>query len=232
MTGPAFDRRQFLAAGAPAAAAPRRRLGAGRRARTQGADLHPQAAALRPEVDRRPVGGDADQPPRQQLCRRRPPRLRPSRASSPPSTSPPRPVFTDQRAEARGTDRLELDDPARALFRRPRAPTRPGARRWPRRSSATSATMTAGRRIHGDRQGARRRLGLGAPDLEPARRLANDQWAADTMTLAGGVHLLALGTCASTPTPWTTAPAPRRLSTAFMKTIRWTEADARFAKLG
>ena len=74
-----------------------------------------------------------------------------------------------------------------------------GAPRLPGRALAPAIERDFGsddrwaRRVLRHGQGARRRLGLGAPDLQPPRPAAGQHWAADhTMTLAGGTPILAL----------------------------------------
>lgn len=231
MTGPAFDRRQFLAAGALAAAAPAA-------AQAQAAASGPKAPVFAPKplpFDPKSIAGLSEAMLTSHHDNnyvgavRRLGAIAGQLAALDFATAP---VFTInglKREELTAWNSMILHE---LYFAGLGAPTRPGAAL----AQAIERDFGSHDRWAAEFAGIGKALGGGSGWVlltwSPHDGRLMNQWAADhTMTLAGGVHLLALDMYEHAYAIDYGARAASYVD-AFMKTIRWTEADARFAKLG
>ena len=124
------------------------------------------------------------------------------------------PQFSRQWPQARGADRHQLHDLARAVFRRARRPERTGADAEAAIARDFGSFDTLAQRIHRHGQGAGWRVGMGVAVVLAARRQTCQPVGCRPLPHARGRHNRSWrSTCTSTPITLTTAPRRRPTST-------------------
>src|SRR6266481_380341 len=150
-------------------------------------DVSNKATVLRPGQDQRHVRAADRQPLREQL-RRGGETPQPDRRAARRARLHEGRRLSHQRAQTRAARRDELDDPARAVLRRPRRPKRAWsgvARRAGARFRIVRALAIG---VRGDGQSARRRLRMGAAVVVAARPQARQPVGVGSLPHIGGRH--------------------------------------------